>query len=51
MVSGYRDGDEEDQFGRLRATGYDARPRLLQVRLDDDTTLQYSCVGENNNHR
>lgn len=32
--------------GRLRAIGYDARLRLLQVQLDDGSTLQYSGVGE-----
>lgn len=32
--------------GRLRAIGYDARTRLLQVELDDGSTLQYSSVGE-----
>ncbi len=32
--------------GRLRAIGYDARARLLQVALDDGSTLQYSGVGE-----
>lgn len=32
--------------GRLRAIGYDARTRLLQVQLDDGSTLQYSGVGE-----
>ncbi len=32
--------------GKLRAIGYDARTRLLQVQLDDGTTLQYSAVGE-----
>jgi hypothetical protein len=32
--------------GKLRAIGYDARARLLQVRLDDGSTLQYSGVGE-----
>ncbi|MEW6645905.1 MAG: KTSC domain-containing protein [Pseudomonadota bacterium] len=32
--------------GKLRAIGYDARERLLQVRLDDGTTLQYSGVGD-----
>ena len=32
--------------GRLRAIGYDARIRLLQVQLDDGSTLQYSNVGE-----
>jgi hypothetical protein len=31
--------------GRLRAIGYDARNRLLQVRLDDGSTLQYSGIG------
>lgn len=32
--------------GKLRAIGYDARTRLLQVQLDDGTTLQYSGVGD-----
>jgi hypothetical protein len=32
--------------GKLRAIGYDARARLLQVQLDDGNTLQYSGVGE-----
>ena len=32
--------------GKLRAIGYDARERLLQVQLDDGSTLQYSGVGE-----
>ena len=32
--------------GRLRAIGYDARARLLQVQLDDGSTLQYRGVGE-----
>jgi len=32
--------------GRLRAIGYDARNRLLQVQLDDGSTLQYGGVGE-----
>ncbi len=32
--------------GRLRAIGYDARARLLQVKLDDGSTLQYGGVGE-----
>lgn len=32
--------------GKLRAIGYDARLRLLQVQLDDGGTLQYSNVGE-----
>lgn len=32
--------------GKLRAIGYDARARLLQVQLDDGTVLQYSGVGE-----
>lgn len=32
--------------GRLRGIGYEARERLLQVQLDDGTTLQYSGVGE-----
>ncbi len=32
--------------GKLRAIGYDAGGRLLQVELDDGSTLQYSGVGE-----
>lgn len=32
--------------GKLRAIGYDARARLLQVQLDNGNTLQYSSVGE-----
>lgn len=32
--------------GKLRAIGYDARARILQVRLDTGDTLQYSDVGE-----
>ncbi len=32
--------------GKLRAIGYDSRARVLQVQLDDGTTLQYSGVGE-----
>jgi hypothetical protein len=32
--------------GRLRAIGYDARARMLQVQLDDGNTLQYGGVGE-----
>jgi KTSC domain len=32
--------------GRLRAIGYDARSRLLQVQLDDGSMLQYGGVGE-----
>jgi len=32
--------------GRLRAIGYDARTRTLQVQLDDGGTLQYAGVGE-----
>lgn len=32
--------------GKLRAIGYDAQDRALQVQLDDGTTLQYSGVGE-----
>lgn len=32
--------------GRLRAIGYDVRTRVLQVQLDDGSTLQYSGVGE-----
>ena len=32
--------------GKLRAIGYDARARILQVWLDDGSTLQYGSVGE-----
>jgi hypothetical protein len=32
--------------GKLRAIGYDARARLLQVQLDNGSTLQYSGVGD-----
>jgi hypothetical protein len=32
--------------GKLRAIGYDARARMLQVKLDDGSTLQYGGVGE-----
>jgi len=32
--------------GKLRAIGYDARARMLQVQLDNGNTLQYSSVGE-----
>lgn len=32
--------------GKLRAIGYDARARLLQVQLGDGNLLQYSGVGE-----
>jgi hypothetical protein len=32
--------------GKLRAIGYDARARILQVQLDTGSTLQYSGVGE-----
>ena len=32
--------------GKLRAIGYDARVRMLQVQLDDGSSLQYSGVGE-----
>jgi len=32
--------------GKLRAIGYDARARLLNVQLDDGSMLQYSGVGE-----
>ena len=32
--------------GKLRAIGYDARARLLQVQFDDGSVLQYSGVGE-----
>ena len=32
--------------GKLRAAGYDARGRILQVQLDNGDTLQYLGVGE-----
>lgn len=32
--------------GKLRAIGYDARARILQVQLDTGSMLQYSGVGE-----
>ena len=32
--------------GKLRAIGYDARARMLQVQLDDGSMLQYGGVGE-----
>jgi len=32
--------------GKLRAAGYDARMRVLQVQLDNGDTLQYLGVGE-----
>lgn len=32
--------------GKLRAIGYDARARILQVKLDTGDTVQYSGVGE-----
>ena len=32
--------------GKLRAIGYDARDRVLQIELEDGSTLQYSGVGE-----
>ena len=31
--------------GKLRAIGYDARTRLLQVQLEDGSMLQYSGIG------
>jgi hypothetical protein len=31
--------------GRLRAIGYDARARILQVQLDNGDALQYLGVG------
>ena len=33
-------------FGKLRSIGYDARARILQVKLDTGSTLQYSGVGQ-----
>jgi hypothetical protein len=32
--------------GKLRAIGYDAKTRTLQIRFDDGNTYQYSGVGE-----
>ncbi|MGC2047562.1 MAG: KTSC domain-containing protein [Gallionella sp.] len=32
--------------GKLRAIGYDARTRMLQVQFEDGSTLQYGGVGE-----
>jgi hypothetical protein len=32
--------------GKLRAIGYDARARILQIQLDTGSMLQYSGVGE-----
>ena len=32
--------------GKLRAIGYDAKARTLQVELDDGSTLQYSGISE-----
>jgi hypothetical protein len=32
--------------GKLRAIGYDARARVLQVQLANGDTLQYGGVGE-----
>ncbi len=32
--------------GKLRALGYDASARTLQVQLDNGDTLQYGGVGE-----
>lgn len=32
--------------GKLRAIRYDARARLLQLQLDNDSTLQCGGVGE-----
>ena len=32
--------------GKLRAIGYDARARVLQVQLDDGSVLQYKGVGD-----
>ena len=32
--------------GKLRAIGYDNRARILQVLLEDGSTLQYSGISE-----
>jgi KTSC domain len=37
--------------GRLRAIGYDTCARMLQVQLDDGSTLQYSGIGKDNNYK
>lgn len=37
--------------GKLRAIGYDARARILQVQRDNGDTFQYSGVGEDIWHR
>ncbi len=31
--------------GKLRAIGYDRKQHILQVQLDDGSTLQYSGIG------
>ncbi len=46
IVSGRHHGDEEDQFGKVARHRLRCAPRLLQVQLDDGSTLQYSGVGE-----
>jgi hypothetical protein len=37
--------------GKLRAIGFDARARILQVQLDTGNTLQYSGISEDIWHR
>lgn len=37
--------------GKLRAIGYDAKTRTLQVQLDNGDTLQHSYVSEDLWHR
>lgn len=37
--------------GKLRAIGYDARTRILQVQLDTGSTLQHSGISEDLWHR
>jgi hypothetical protein len=32
--------------GKLRAIGYDGRERILEVQLNDGTTLQYCGINE-----
>ena len=38
-VCSVRDENEDDQFGKLRGIGYDTCSRMVQVQLDDASTL------------
>lgn len=40
IFSGHLHGMKKINSGKLRAIGYDARARVLQVQLDDGSTLQ-----------